>query len=451
MTAVNISRAAPFNNPLSGAAYDAEILGGYRGSSATSKAYPLGVDRSGLEALAGQVPALDIDFTRRTIVDRIVGVVPTFTRPSSSKLCWNGTQFEEFPADVPGFELVNGVWQYVHDPAATNNISRSHQPIAGSWSVASNTYAEGVNTALDGITTSWTSTPVSSASALKRVRNNFNTTTTGQYCGSWFVKYVSERYVICTVQDNTGSNGFRSHRFDLLTGTADVSQAVFGTATGVNSGIIPYGNGWFRVWVSGTLVSALTQIQNILHHDTIGASTSVGVIEGWVSQLEQGLVPTSPIITTGSAVTRSADTFSVLGLTGTTAGVIYIEGSTLASGTQGLISLNDNTANERLELITSGTDPVFNVVDGGVSQSSIDGGTVSAGTIFKAACAFEANNFAISVNGGVPVTDTSGTVPTFDRMFVGRNQAGNIARSAMRRLMLFPGGTVQSLIQQLTV
>jgi len=33
--ATTITRSAPFNNPLSGATYNAAILRGYRGSSAT--------------------------------------------------------------------------------------------------------------------------------------------------------------------------------------------------------------------------------------------------------------------------------------------------------------------------------------------------------------------------------------------------------------------------------
>ena len=150
-------------------------------------------------------------------------------------------------------------------------------------------------------------------------------------------------------------------------------------------------------------------------------------------QLEQGAFATSVIPTTGTAATRSADVASI-----TTQGAalrsLFAQFRSPASGTRPIVALDDNTANERIELFTSGTDPKLLVVDGGVTQADIDAGAVTANTLARLAGRFTTNDFAASVSGGASVLDASGTMPTVDRIRIGRDQAGNYLNGHIARI-----------------
>jgi hypothetical protein len=130
------------------------------------------------------------------------------------------------------------------------------------------------------------------------------------------------------------------------------------------------------------------------------------------------MTATSYIPTTTAAATRSSDLASLVS-SAIASGIrsLYVEFRSPAVGTRGVVSLNDNTANERASVITSGTDPKLVVVDGGVTQADIDGGTVAAFVRTRVAARIATNAFAVSVNGAAPVVDTSGTLPTVDRLY----------------------------------
>ncbi len=165
---------------------------------------------------------------------------------------------------------------------------------------------------------------------------------------------------------------------------------------------------------------------------------------------------TSYIPTTSAQVTRTADSITVTssnftGIHSATAGTLYAEFNVLqASGTRPIVSLDDNTANERIELYVSGTDLKFKVVDGGVTQCDITLGTVAADTFYKAAVAWSANDFAGCLSGGTVQTDTSGTLPTVDRMRVGSDQAGNYQNGHQKRTARFTERLTNAELQTIT-
>lgn len=116
-----------------------------------------------------------------------------------------------------------------------------------------------------------------------------------------------------------------------------------------------------------------------------------------------------------------------------TAGTLYAEFDTAASGTCPVISLDNNGANEQILLYSSGTDLKFKVIDGGVTQCDITLGTIAAGVTYKAAVAWSANDFAGSLSGATVATDASGTLPTPDRMRLKLDQAGNTMGGTLKR------------------
>lgn len=84
---------------------------------------------------------------------------------------------------------------------------------------------------------------------------------------------------------------------------------------------------------------------------------------------------------------------------------------------------NGTTANRLWLYARSGNSRTeFVVSDASVGQASLlmNGGNPSANVDYNTCVAYKQNSFAGSRNAGVPVTDTSGTVPSVDRMQLGR-------------------------------
>jgi hypothetical protein len=143
----------------------------------------------------------------------------------------------------------------------------------------------------------------------------------------------------------------------------------------------------------------------------------VGDIEVGGFQLETGSRASSPILTLGATATRAADALVVpgSGWISSTQGTLAADYVPSAAGTQLIVELDDATANERHSLTNDG---IFTVVDGGVSQASVDGGTPTVAARNKIAASYAVDAFAVALNGGAVVTDTSGTLPTVNRMDV---------------------------------
>jgi hypothetical protein len=150
-------------------------------------------------------------------------------------------------------------------------------------------------------------------------------------------------------------------------------------------------------------------------------------------QLEQGAFATSVIPTTTATVTRSADVAS-----DTTRGgnirSLFTQFRSPASGTRPVVSLDDNTANERIEILTSGTDPKLLVTDGGSAVADLDAGTVTANTTARIAARFQTDDYGVSIDGATSQLDTSGTLPTVNRIRIGSNQASGYLNGTIARI-----------------
>jgi hypothetical protein len=175
----------------------------------------------------------------------------------------------------------------------------------------------------------------------------------------------------------------------------------------------------------------------------------------WGAQTEAGAFPTSYIPTEASQVTRSVD---VAVMTGTNFsswynaidGTLFAEYSAVVSGTRTMAAINDNTTNESIRLRTVGTNPFFTVTDGGVDQADIDAGTVASNIVYKFVGAYATNDFATSIAGGAAVTDTSGTLPTVDRMMIGNSAAANALNGHIRQIVYYPRRLTNSDLQAIT-
>lgn len=204
-----------------------------------------------------------------------------------------------------------------------------------------------------------------------------------------------------------------------------------------------YGTG--TVTLSGTSTAGpLVGTGNYPNRVTLTFTPTAGTLTVTVSgdvkyaQLEAGSTATSFIPTAGTAVTRNAD---VLAMTGTdfsdwfnaTEGTFYYQAEAAALGSVYVFSASDGTTNESIRSQYTTNAHLF-VSDGGVTQASIDAGTFTAGTYEKFAGAYKENDFAASIEGGAAVTDTAGTLPTVDRLYLGAAGNGSVNAAVNLRL-----------------
>jgi hypothetical protein len=400
------------------------------------------------------VPSLDLRFAdNKSLVDAVTGSsLVTFTRASSGTFVGSDGVLQTAVTDAPRFDhnpTTGESLGLLVEEQRTNLLLRSEEFDNASWTKARASITANQIAAPNGETTADKLVEDTTASNSHFVQQSYSSTS-GTYTFSVYVKAAERTQAYIGLSDGATA---------LVGGVADFSAGTIGAGgggswTNVSTRIIPLANGWYRCSVTATQGAGTVVIPQIFIA-TGGAISYTGNgssgIYLWGAQLEAGAFPTSYIPTTAAA-TRSASVADVINQAiANNIRTLYLEFRSPASGTRGVASLNDNTANERVNVLTSGTDPRLVVVDGGVEQANVDGGTVTANQRTRIAVRINENDFAISINGGAVVTDTSGTLPTVDRLMLGRTQAGEYLNGPLARVtgwtQLLPDSTMQSLTQ----
>jgi hypothetical protein len=216
-----------------------------------------------------------------------------------------------------------------------------------------------------------------------------------------------------------------------------------GTATGSGFGTISTLSGNFQtitITVAGTV--------------TITVSGTVD----WFD-LQAGTFPTSHIVTTGAAATRSVDVASVS--TGAfawsrSAATIYAEAIAPpipASGTSLLWEVNGGGGNRYGMDFTTSPLHIENFFRTNVSLNT-SGGNVTGGAVVKSILAVNGSSAVMSVNGGAPITTTGATFNgTFSTIGIGASVSFPTAselNNCMRRLKIWNRALSAAQVQGLT-
>jgi hypothetical protein len=177
-------------------------------------------------------------------------------------------------------------------------------------------------------------------------------------------------------------------------------------------------------------------------------------------QLELGAFATSPILSAGAATTRNADVATIGTLTpwfNQSGWSCVIAGQYQSAGNppvnQVALELSDGTTNNRYTMRRSSASGnlLTDIFVGGVSQGAV-GASAPSTSAFKYFFSATQNQFVSILNGGAPVEDTAGNLPTVDRMTIGglttgTGQQGNMTISS---LTMFPRVLSKSQGQALT-
>lgn len=387
-----------------------------------------------------------------------------FTRASTA-YAYVGGVLTSFATNVPRFgSLDNTSYTGLVMEGAGTNLLLQSDDLNTTWTKTSVTITTNTTTAPDGTIT---------ADTLAR------TSALPNYLGQDITKAASAiQYTFSAFVHRTAGTGdyvpFRCQggfpaRVDMCyrkSTNAIVSSAAT-TFTGLTTGVQTIDSNWSRVWMTfttdavaalGTYASCLTADGQI---DSTDLSTSASCVL-WRMQLEAGSFMTSPIPTTIAAVTRAADACSIASLNtkpwfNALEGVIVVDfkrGSTVDIFTVAS-SIDDGTANNRLELYqndsaSSRTISYVNV-SGGSTTASADISSGNANIQAKVAIAYKINDFAISLNGATPVTDSSGAVvispTTFNigLQYSGNNQLNGVIKSITYYPTRLPNATLQAI------
>jgi hypothetical protein len=402
---------------------------------------------------ARAIPSLDLDFANnKSLTDRVTSQnLVTFTRASTGRFVGSDGLIQTAAVNDPRFDhnpTTGESLGLLVEEARTNIALRSEEFNNASWTKTRSSITADAVVAPDGATTAdklIASIDTNTHSVVQNV-----TLTVAAWTFSIFLKQAEYTSARILVFDGIATT--YAAIFNLSAGTL-TSTTGSPLATSINAS----GNGFWRcgITVTGTVVAGNVQVRPVSGGNDNFTGDGTSGIYLWGAQLEAGAFATSYIPTTSATVTRAADVASITGSNfssfyNSSAGTLFAEYRTPASGLRGVADFNDNTANERIALLTSGTDPKMLVVDGGATQADLDGGTIVASTMTKTAVAYAVNDFSIVHAAGTAVTDTSGTLPTVDRLLIGADQASNYQNGRIKRLTYWPTRLSNTVLQQIT-
>jgi hypothetical protein len=89
--------------------------------------------------------------------------------------------------------------------------------------------------------------------------------------------------------------------------------------------------------------------------------------------------------------------------------------------TRRILSVNDTTIGENIQIARTTTQGYFEMRDGGAVVVSTTNGSIAEGVEFIGSFAYKLNDCAVSCNAAVPTTDTTATLPTVTQAQLGVN------------------------------
>jgi hypothetical protein len=236
-----------------------------------------------------------------------------FTRASTATRVNKQGLIEVVKSNVPRIDYTDtsdGV--LLLENAATNSLTQSNQ-FDTTWTTTNATVTSG-QIGVGGSTNAW---KLNSTGASSRLIQTISTS--GQKAYSIYAKIGTLNFIRVFVRETSDDN--QSVYFNLLNGTIS-SQ----TNNIDNASIKGVGNGWYRC--SMVFTESISDIRIYPAQADGDLSQTSGNIYIQYAQLEAGSYPTSYIPTSGSAVTRVAETSSQTvpdGVISQTEGTLFIE------------------------------------------------------------------------------------------------------------------------------
>jgi hypothetical protein len=226
--------------------------------------------------------------------------------------------------------------------------------------------------------------------------------------------------------------------------TSQVVNPTTGTGT-----ITSYGNGWFRITASGTLVTS--EVLQLLYTGSAGQTLYI-----WGAMVENGAYATSYVKTTGASVTRVADAASKTGISsliGQTEGAFFIDFVYLGQKDAVVFEINNAASNGLINayITSAGQLESYVIVGGSVVGYLNPAFFPTAGTRYKIAVAYKANDYVLYINGTLIGTDTSLTIPAMSELYISSDKAAGYRNAEkVNQALLFKTRLTNAQLAELT-
>ena len=417
-----------------------------------------------------QRPTLNLNFARSKALDPRI----TFTRNSTATYVGSNGLIQTAAAHEARFDHDgNGNCRgLLIEESRTNSIANSVVFSSG-YGVSNFAATDNVAVAPDGTTTAASLMETSSSGFHNFFRAEITTGAAANYAQSIFVKNNGRAYVNLRWLSLSVSNCWHTVTFALI-GDGSITQEQSGSGanfTNISRSIEHIGNGWYRITLGATNPNA--RIYPWILDGSDGPTPTLNSLYGvvsytgdvtkgyyiWGAQVETGTFATSYIPTSGSTVTRSADVASMTGTNfsswyNQSEGTLFVK-SINHGGSRAPFALALNTQNfpmvELGENSSSTNAYVLRVFDTVGAQADITATVNAFGTSNSYAGAIKTNDFAVSVNGNTPLTDTSGNlVTTFNTLRIGRQWNSNTFTGTISRFAYYPTRLSDSQLEELT-
>ena len=391
-------------------------------------------------------PSLDLRFALAKKLDPRI----TFTRGSTGTYFGSDGIMRTAGVNEPRFD---------HDPITGQSLGLMVEESRTNLIVGSNSFGGG--TADYGVTASATTSPDGTTNAsliYEKTTNNFKIHSVGftavigtSYCASAFVKYA-------------GSSKYgRLKAGSTNTIIINLTNGTILSSTGT-CGVIPYPNGWYRIYSIFTATSTSENLQLFLmnYNGALSQYQGDGSSGYYVygMQAEAGAFATSYIPTTASIVPRSADNAFMTGTNfsswyNSSEGSLFVAARVNAlggSGFPGIAYVDDGTVNNSMGFYVSdaGSDNIGaeSYISGRAQYTLFSSSATTANKLNKAISSYSINNFAGAFDTSSQIQrDTSGSIPTVNRLRIGALRGGLFPlNGTISRLTYYP---IQLTNQQL--
>jgi hypothetical protein len=417
------------------------------------------------------LPTLDLDFANSKTLDSRI----TFTRASGGSYVGadglikyagvNEARFDHDPVTGESLGLLV-------EEARTNLLLRGEQFDDAGWTKSNVTITANNIVAPDGTLTADKLVENTATNVTHFALQQSSVTSGISYTFSVFIKAAERTFVqVGLLNANSPFDNLISY-VNLTNGS--ILSSTFGTVSGAKVSTISYPNGWYRVIVTA-IVGSTTSLQSVIwtaNSDALSSAARTYTGDGtsglfiWGAQLEVGSFPTSYIPTVASTRTRAADNASITGKNfsewyrqdeGTFITKAKYDGipiSGLVNRTSFATFSTENTVSSwNVWWESGGGNLAAYVVESPQStyQAVLTSGLISINQTKKTASAYKLNDFAFTVDGASPSLDTSGTVPSNAKLFIGSlNGTSWSLDGTISQLTYYPKRLPNAQLQALT-
>jgi len=367
--------------------------------------------------------------------------------------------------DYPLGGAANGCASLLVEPSATNLALQSEAIGTSPWGTSNATVtANTISSPDNNLTADQINYTANTSSRVFQTIASSNSTT---YTYSVFIKnntFLTGELVLLRFENNLAApNDFEIRAVIDPTNIGAATFSLIGTAGTGTSGTVSgsvqdYGNGWWRVRVTGTSgTAAASATANIRIQQS--SSVIARSLYAWGAQLETGSVATSYIPTTTQAITRGADAVlktSIASLIGQSEGTMYAEFDVAFNNRNtDIISLDSSGTQNGFFMTIRNSGLVQLIVRQNAANALIfqRTGAIPVG-INKVAIAYKNGDFAISLNGTAAQVDTTSiTMPSvaISRATIGLGQLYSLEQPVkIRSAAIYPNRLTNAQLQTLT-